>query len=578
MDTNDYIREDVASIRRLASGDPDARQIYDKLADDMLVRHAANAMQEKLQLARVKGRGGWWNSDECTIEHLRTLLREHVEKGDMRDVLNLAAMVYVREIADMRPNKWSPAALVHELFTAAQLAPGEGIENAVGRLAALVEAQQPAKAKSPRQILTAPENLPNQYGVEFGMSGQQMHFKIGHQLFRLAYKPDDQQEFEFMKRMLIHAFSTFTPDVKMAQHPTTHVQNPAEIEHVAGDVSKNGAESDVAQRPAPSAAADLIAALEEARRAINSMKVEAETAAQGDEQMMLEACETISNEGLQADMAIRAALASAPKPSPTPQADSQPALPKITAEDRSFLHYNPNTGDVVEWVQNYARCCIDADRAARAAQPLPAGEYPPLPRKAGLDDHSILPEPGFSADQMHAYVDADRAMRAQAAPRPAVQQGDCPTMDDAIAAGDGTLHGAIDHWRRRALDAERVLLSRSLVLEEAAKACEERERRAIREAVRATCRLCAKDIRSLAVVNQSLTTGPTANPEAPVAQADSQPAPARDYPPLPDFETVEQHIYGACRRYITQDMLEPIHNLIRDVIDADRAAKEGDPQ
>lgn len=110
-----------------------------------------------------------------------------------------------------------------------------------------------------------------------------------------------------------------------AQQPATHVQNPAEIAHVAGDVSKNGPESNMAQQPVPSAAADLIAALEEARSAINSMKVEAETAAQGDEQMMLEACETISNEGLQADMAIRAALASAPQPSPTPQADSQPA-------------------------------------------------------------------------------------------------------------------------------------------------------------------------------------------------------------------------------------------------------------
>ena len=77
-----------------------------------------------------------------------------------------------------------------------------------------------------------------------------------------------------------------------------------------------------AQQPAPSAAADLIAALEEARSAINSMKVEAETAGQGDEQMMLEACETISNEGLQADMAIRAALASARQPSTAPQADS----------------------------------------------------------------------------------------------------------------------------------------------------------------------------------------------------------------------------------------------------------------
>jgi len=318
MDTNDYIREDVASIRRLASGDPDARQIYDKLADDRLVRHAANAMQEKLQLARVKGRGGWWNSDECTIEHLRTLLREHVEKGDMRDVLNLAAMVYVREIADMRPNKWSPAALVHELFTAAQLAPGEGIENAVGRLAALVEAQQPA--------------------------------------------PSEQQPFGWIKQSEIDSSNDFGGSINLWR------------QKYDCDVPVY-----LAQQPAPSAVADLIAALEEARRAINSMKVEAETAAQGDEQMMLEACETISNEGLQADMAIRAALASAPKPSPTPQAASQPA-------------------------------------------------------------------------------------------------------------------------------------------------------------------------------------------------------PVRDYPPLPDFETVEQHIYGACRRYITQDMLEPIHNLIRDVIDADRAAKEGDPQ
>lgn len=112
------------------------------------------------------------------------------------------------------------------------------------------------------------------------------------------------------------------------------------------------------------------------------------------------------------------------------------------------------------------------------------------------------------------------APTTQAAPPPAVQQGGGPTMDDAIAAGDGTLHGAIDHWQRRALDAERVLLSRGLVLEEAAKACEERERRANREDVRATCRLCAKDIRSLAVVNQSLTTGPTTHPAAPVAQRD----------------------------------------------------------
>lgn len=49
-------------------------------------------------------------------------------------------------------------------------------------------------------------------------------------------------------------------------------------------------------------------ALIAAQRAINSMKNEAETAAQGDEQMMLEACEEISKQGLAADTAIRAAL------------------------------------------------------------------------------------------------------------------------------------------------------------------------------------------------------------------------------------------------------------------------------
>lgn len=55
-------------------------------------------------------------------------------------------------------------------------------------------------------------------------------------------------------------------------------------------------------------------ALIKASETILSMKVEAETAAQGDEQMMLEACAQISNEGLEADMAIRAALATAAQP------------------------------------------------------------------------------------------------------------------------------------------------------------------------------------------------------------------------------------------------------------------------
>lgn len=49
----------------------------------------------------------------------------------------------------------------------------------------------------------------------------------------------------------------------------------------------------------------------------------------------------------------------------------------------------------------------------------------------------------------------------------------------------------------------------------------------------------------------------------------------KQYPPLPDFEEVEQHIYGTSRRYIPQGMLEPIHELMRAYVDADRAMRAG---
>ncbi|WP_414613944.1 hypothetical protein [Stenotrophomonas muris] len=53
--------------------------------------------------------------------------------------------------------------------------------------------------------------------------------------------------------------------------------------------------------------------------------------------------------------------------------------------------------------------------------------------------------------------DADAAYSAGLAARQPV------TMDDALAAGDGTLHGAIDHWQERALRAEAELAARQPV-------------------------------------------------------------------------------------------------------------------
>ncbi len=107
----------------------------------------------------------------------------------------------------------------------------------IGRLRAALSAGQataaPAQpaaqqgAQHLAQALTDRENQPNQYGVEFGMSGTHMHFKIGNQLFKLAYEPDEQEEFDFMKRMLVNAFTTFTHDVNTAPQPSPAAQGDA---------------------------------------------------------------------------------------------------------------------------------------------------------------------------------------------------------------------------------------------------------------------------------------------------------------------------------------------------------------
>jgi len=59
--------------------------------DDIAVDRFAAAMKEKLKLAREKGRGGW---ELCSQAVLSRMLREHVEKGDPRDVANFCMMLW----------------------------------------------------------------------------------------------------------------------------------------------------------------------------------------------------------------------------------------------------------------------------------------------------------------------------------------------------------------------------------------------------------------------------------------------------------------------------------------------------
>lgn len=62
--------------------------------DDAAVDRFAVAMKAKMARAREKGRGGWDNPARCSVDFLRQLFREHVEKGDPVDVANFCMMLH----------------------------------------------------------------------------------------------------------------------------------------------------------------------------------------------------------------------------------------------------------------------------------------------------------------------------------------------------------------------------------------------------------------------------------------------------------------------------------------------------
>ncbi|WP_375058368.1 hypothetical protein [Zobellella sp. DQSA1] len=64
--------------------------------DDMAVDAFAGAMKDKLAASRSKGRSGWDDPEQCSVEYLANLLVEHVAKGDPVDVANLAMMLHQR--------------------------------------------------------------------------------------------------------------------------------------------------------------------------------------------------------------------------------------------------------------------------------------------------------------------------------------------------------------------------------------------------------------------------------------------------------------------------------------------------
>lgn len=64
--------------------------------DDLAVDRFAVAMKAKMALSRAKGRSGWENEEVCSADRLRTMMRDHINKGDAVDVGNFAMMLHQR--------------------------------------------------------------------------------------------------------------------------------------------------------------------------------------------------------------------------------------------------------------------------------------------------------------------------------------------------------------------------------------------------------------------------------------------------------------------------------------------------
>ena len=108
MNKSEYFDAHAAMIHFMQSAKTSEDHVDEKMVDI-----TAMAMRSKLSAARDKGRHGWWDPEQCSIGSLKRLLVEHIEKGDMIDVMNFAGMIFVREIQErQQPNIKYPATSV----------------------------------------------------------------------------------------------------------------------------------------------------------------------------------------------------------------------------------------------------------------------------------------------------------------------------------------------------------------------------------------------------------------------------------------------------------------------------------
>lgn len=104
------------------------QQVGEVHPDDAAVDAFAVAMKAKMAAARAKGRGGWEDPAQCSADDLSRMLRDHVDKGDPRDVANFCMMLHQRgeTIAATHPVGQEPVGYLFTDDPAVYAMPGSG--------------------------------------------------------------------------------------------------------------------------------------------------------------------------------------------------------------------------------------------------------------------------------------------------------------------------------------------------------------------------------------------------------------------------------------------------------------------
>jgi hypothetical protein len=125
-----WVNEGDSHSIHYETGAPAAPKSTSTHPDDIAVDEFATQMKAKLAIARLKGRAGW---QDCDRNDLWRMLRNHVQKGDVRDIANYCMMIW--HVDRAHAASWTEGAwsALHDKFEPAEPAPAQPDPEGVAR-------------------------------------------------------------------------------------------------------------------------------------------------------------------------------------------------------------------------------------------------------------------------------------------------------------------------------------------------------------------------------------------------------------------------------------------------------------